>query len=201
MFSALAICSILGLSHRRLYIVYPSRTLPSSSPPPPPSPPLPLSQTQRSEKAVMASRQKHPRGLLYLRKCERGETRKFRSTLTGPHPLPLPSFYILYVMYYFSLFLFRAVSLALPPTSFFLDFISHAPVRYNYRKAPALGRTFRIFELRFFLFPILQYSSTLFFQDAAILFLCTERNIAIIAMQYSKMYFVDTFGDFSHSVQ
>ena len=26
-------------------------------------------------------------------------------------------------------------------------------------------------------------------------------NIAIIAIQHSKIYFVDTFGDFSHSVE
>ena len=26
-------------------------------------------------------------------------------------------------------------------------------------------------------------------------------NIAIIAIQHSKIYFVDTFGDFSHTVQ
>ena len=27
------------------------------------------------------------------------------------------------------------------------------------------------------------------------------KNIAIIAIQHSKMYFVDTFGDFSHTVE
>ena len=27
------------------------------------------------------------------------------------------------------------------------------------------------------------------------------RNIAIIAIQHSKIYFVDTFGDFSHTVE
>ena len=27
------------------------------------------------------------------------------------------------------------------------------------------------------------------------------KNIAIIAIQHSKIYFVDTFGDFSHSVE
>ena len=41
-----------------------------------------------------------------------------------------------------------------------------------------------------------------------VFFLCTERifegnnnNIAIIAIQHSKTYFVDTFGDFSHTVE
>ena len=27
------------------------------------------------------------------------------------------------------------------------------------------------------------------------------KNIAIIAIQHSKMYFVDTFGDFSHTIE
>ena len=27
------------------------------------------------------------------------------------------------------------------------------------------------------------------------------KNIAIIAIQHSKIYFVDTFGDFSHTVE
>ena len=52
-----------------------------------------------------------------------------------------------------------------------------------------------------FIFPVCIFHHLGYYTRSEFLREILYKNIAVIAIQHSKMYFVDTFGDFYHTVE